>query len=138
MYQFCGELKKLRVWWGSQRMMAGQCGVSRETIRLVESGKLVPSIEVLTRWLGVSGLVLNDRKDIVSSVLQAKRETTVVGRDITGLEAIVSGDVTFSSTDEIVHELTSILMEAEGMTEGMRTGQRKRMERLFEKHGFIK
>ena len=138
MYQYCEELKKLRLWWGSQRLMASQCGVSRETIRLIELGKLVPSVEVLTLWLDVKDLKLTDRTDIVSSVLQAKYETTSAGRDIKSLEAIAAGEMDFSHTDNIIQELTAILMETEGMTEGMRTGQRKRIERVFEKHGFDK
>ena len=138
MYRFCDKLRELRNTVGSQRDMANKCGVSRETIRLVEAGKLIPSNEILAAWLDTAGLQLTERKDIVSEVLQAKRESTAVGRDISALEAIVSGEVTFSSTDAIVHELTSILMESGGMTEGMREGQRKRLERVFEKHGFVK
>ena len=126
------ELKLIR---GSTSVvqMAKKVRKSREFVRLVETGKLVPSYEVFEVWLCESGCRPEDRNDILRSMLQEKAFLCKVAEDLDKIRSIAFEDYNPHS-EELINEIADVVMEVGGLKEGMRDGQLMRIRKIFEKH----
>jgi len=111
--------------------MSRKLGKSREFVRLVESGKLVPSYEALETWLG--GSAASEHKDILRSMLQEKATLCKVAEDLERIRAIAFEDFKPHSK-ELIEEIVDVVMEVGNLKESMREGQRMRVNKIFEKH----
>ncbi len=126
------ELKKLR---GNTSTVsfAKQCGVSRETIRLVEKGELLPSKELLFSWMSCASVEPLFRTDILQDVIRRKVAQSSLAREIEELKEIAypstEGDLT-----GLIEELTDVFMEVGSLKESMREGQLMRIKRIFNRH----
>jgi len=113
--------------------MSRKLNKSREFVRLVESGKLVPSYDTLETWLAVTGTEAIERKDILRSMLQEKATQCKVVEDLEKIRSIAFENCGSSST-ELVEELVDVLMEVGDLKDSMRDGQLMRVRKIFEKH----
>jgi len=71
----------------TQQQLAEKLGVSSGAVSLVESGKRVPSYELMTKWLALFDLKPEDRPDIINSISEQIKATRKRGE----FERLASG-----------------------------------------------
>ena len=100
------EMRKLR---GALSIVkfARACGVSRETVRLVEKGKLRPSSDLLAKWLRQAGTTVEERPDIVSSLVLAKQKSRSA-QELATLKTVNGGE---ASIDRCLQEIMAIIKD---------------------------
>lgn len=126
------ELRKLR---GSITVidLAERCGVSREAIRLVENGALLPGKNLLFSWLACTETAPLFRVDILQDIIRRKVEQSTLAREIEELKEIAYPS-SFEDPTGLIEELTDIFMEVGSLKDSMREGQYMRIKRVFDRH----
>ena len=70
--------------------MAKLCNVSREAVRQIESGKLLPSNSVLRAWLAVADEAIQDRPDIIADVISERGKRNTYVRETEELKSLIA------------------------------------------------
>jgi transcriptional regulator with XRE-family HTH domain len=113
--------------------MAGLCNISREAVRRIESGKLLPSNSVLRAWLAVVSEDLKDRPDIIASVISARSKRNTYVRETAELKSIVSSSAS-THVEQLTDKLVRLLDDCGMLSEESEDWMRMRVKRLLEEH----
>ena len=112
---------------------AQHCGVSREAIRLVENGTLLPGKALLFSWLSCAEADPLFRIDILQDVIRRKVAQSNLAREIEELKEIAYPSSSKDLTG-LIEELTDVFMEVGSLKDSMREGQYMRIKRIFDRH----
>jgi transcriptional regulator with XRE-family HTH domain len=113
--------------------MANLCNVSRETIRLVESGEQAPSNTLLFNWLRVKGLEVRDFPDLLASVSKRREETNKWIREYVELKSLCSGGTNIDR-ESILQDFRQYLLNIFCLEETQLPGQMYHIERILDKY----
>lgn len=124
------EMRKLR---GDVSIVkfAAACGISRETVRLVEKGGLRPSKDLLAKWLRQAGTSPEERPDIARSILGAKLQRKS-SQEVVDLQALTS---TSAKVEDCLNQIMSIIGDGGYLPEDALLYKRHQIEQVLRRHG---
>ena len=129
---FSQELRSLRGTLSVSKM-AELCNVSRETVRRIESGKLLPSNSVLRVWLAVADEDLQNRPDIVVNIISERNKRNVYVRETEELRNLVSSSTT-KRVEHLTKQLMLLLSECELLPKDSEDWMYMRIHNVLEEH----
>tara|TARA_Y100000310_G_C20520780_1_gene733569 strand:- start:612 stop:1034 length:423 start_codon:yes stop_codon:yes gene_type:complete len=107
--RYCQELRELRGDTPSSRI-AEYCGISRQFIRQVETGKKAPSNSVLIKWLQFLQVDVKTRPDLIRSVNSHRAKINEYVKEYVELATIPIMEDDFPLTD-FLKEITYLISE---------------------------
>jgi transcriptional regulator with XRE-family HTH domain len=117
----------------SQKELGVHCDVTRESIRRAEQGLQTPSNKLLARWLKSCGLQLEDRPDIIRSIIVERQVKSTPVAEVAALQDILKTGLN-SAKENLLNDLTNYIKELASLTDETLPSQKARLKRILEQH----